>query len=149
MEAVTKAVTFLNENWTLILTVVAAAGGIVAKTANWLKKDKAEKKEAAIDAIRKTALSLVTEAERRYGSGTGAVKRAKVLEKIFEKYPVIAQVINKDDTAELLDKIIDEALVELRELLESNTEFYDLINNTLTIEGPFLTGVELEAISDE
>ena len=143
MKAITNFLTFLNENWTLILVCLGAIAGIVAKTKNWMAKSQEEKKEAAIEAIRRSMLALVTEAEREYGSGTGTVKRADVLARIFTQYPILAEVMDIEDTTEMLDEMIDEALVTLRALLEDNEAFFDLINNTIT-----LTGAELATCQD-
>lgn len=133
MNGIANFLTFLSENWTLILTIAGAIVGIVVKTRNWLDKSKDEKAWAAIDAIRLSMLSLVTEAEKEYGGGTGSVKRSQVLQKIFEQYPILGQVISVDTTTALLDTMIDDALVQMRKLLEDNEAFYDLINNTLTL----------------
>lgn len=133
MNGIANFLTFLNDNWTLLLTIGGAVAGIVIKTRSWFAKSKDEKIAAAIEALRVSMLSLVTEAEKEYGGGTGSVKRSQVLQKIFEQYPVLAQAVKIDDTTKLLDSMIDDALVEMRELLENNEAFYDLIHNTLTL----------------
>ena len=139
MKAIINFLNFLCENWMLILAVFMAIGGILIKTRKWLSMSNDAKRKAAIEAVRRSMLALVTAAEQAYGSGTGLIKRSQVLEKIFTQYPVLADAVNITETTVMLDEMIDEALVDLRELFESNEKFYDIINNTLT-----LTGEELE-----
>lgn len=144
MNGITNFLTFLNDNWTLIIACVAAIGGIVAKTVNWFKSNKQDRRKSAIEAVRRSMLALVTEAEQAYGAGTGTVKRSQVLERIFAQHPILAQAVNIEETTNMLDEMIDEALKELRKLLEDNEAFYDIINNTLTI-----TGEELATLTEE
>lgn len=131
MNGILNFLNMLNDNWTLILAAAAALFGIAAKTHKWVRMGEEEKRKAAIEAVRKSMLAMVTEAEQKYGSGTGTVKRSDVLKEIFEQYPVLAQAIHIDGTTELLDSMIDTALKDLRKLLEDNNEFNAIINGLI------------------
>ena len=138
MDAFINFLTFLSENWTMILMVVTAVVAIVSKTRKWIRMDKKQKKDAILEIVRRTMLYLVTEAEREYGGGTGSLKRADVLAKVFEKYPILAQYGNVDTIVKQLDYMIDDNLVVLKDLLENNPAFYDLMNNVLTLDADVL-----------
>lgn len=141
MNAINNLIQFLNDNWTLLTAIAAGVFGICVKVKRWLKKSKVERQKAAIEAVRLSMLDLVTNAEKEFGTGAGVIKRSQVLNKIFEQYPVLAEALNIEDTTSMLDEMIEDALDDLREMLENNTEFYDLIYNVLT-----LTEEDLEAI---
>lgn len=152
MNAINNLLQFINNNWTLITAILAAAFGIYVKVKKWLALTKEQKKKAAIEAVRISILDLVTEAEQAYGGGTGVIKRSQVLHKIFDAYPVLAEALNIDATTDMLDGMIDEALRKLRELLEDNKEFYDIVYNTLTISGEELAqlaDLDLSAIPEK
>ena len=146
MNAIANFLTFLAEYWTLILAVVTAAVAIATKTRQWMALSKDEKKKAAIEAVRRSMLYFVTEAEKEYGGGTGALKRAKVFAEIFKQYPILAQFANVEAVTSLIDYFIDDNLVELRELLENNEAFYDYVNNVMTLTAEQIAEIDTAAM---
>lgn len=138
MNGINEIWTFLCEHWLTISMVAAVAVGIVVKVRKWLAMDKEQRKAAVIEAVRCSMLALVTEAEREYGGGTGSLKRSMVLKRIFEQYPILNVFGDVNSIVNKLDKMIDKSLVELKELLESNPEFYDLMHNVLTLDADML-----------
>ncbi|GHU95023.1 hypothetical protein FACS1894208_07110 [Clostridia bacterium] len=87
---------FLLSNWDSILVVVAAAAGVIALIA--------QKQYAILDKI---AFSLVTEAEKKYGGGTGAAKFAAVIEWLYPKIPALIRLFV---TSKQLEGIIERVL---------------------------------------
>ena len=66
----------------------------------------------------KMLFSIVTEAEKEYGGGTGILKLAEVMNKIYPKLPPIVKTFV---TAERLTKWVEEALAAAKAKWESNT----------------------------
>ena len=64
--------------------------------------------------IRAWLLYIVTQAEKDWGSGTGPIKLSQVYDMFVARYPFIKTFIS----LETFDKLVDNALDEMRELLE-------------------------------
>lgn len=117
----------INQNWTLI-TVVAGLGILVyKKIKNYLSLSGQEKIDLALKQIRITALKMVTDAEDEYANlvKAGEIKRAEVIDVIFEKYPILNKVTDQETLIKMLDDIIDEALITMRKVIEENTKTED------------------------
>lgn len=66
------------------------------------------------DVIRKIALSLVVQAEKALGSGTGELKYAWVIEHLYDKLP---KVISFLYTKKEIDNMIETAVSKLKQIL--------------------------------
>lgn len=97
---------FLLLNWDSVLIVLAVAALIIFLIAR--------KQYAILDKI---VLALVTEAEKQYGGGTGAVKLAAVIDWVYPKIPAIIRLFI---TAAQLTAIIERVLAEARTKWEKN-----------------------------
>lgn len=62
--------------------------------------------------------AAVTQAEREFGSGTGSLKLAAVIEAVYPKLPAVVKLFV---TAERLTKWIELALVEAKRAWETNS----------------------------
>lgn len=113
---------FVNEHWTEILVVAGLALVTWKRVKEYLQKTDEEKIQIAKTQIKETILRLVTQAEEDYADWVkaGAVKRAQVIEEIFRDYPILSRVTDQDSLIKEIDKMIDEALVELRDILSKN-----------------------------
>ena len=113
----------INQNWTLITVIIGLGILVFKKVKNYLSLSNQEKINLALGQIRISALKLVTDAEETYDNWVkaGAIKRAEVIDRIFEKYPILNKVTDQETLIETLDNIIDEALVEMRKVIEENT----------------------------
>jgi hypothetical protein len=97
---------FLLSNWDSVLVVLAVlAGGVVLI---------AKKEYAVLDKI---VLALVTEAEKKYGGGTGAVKLAAVVDWLYPKIPAIIRLFISERQ---IEQIIERVLAEAQKKWESN-----------------------------
>lgn len=114
----------INENWTLITVIIGLGILVFKKVKNYSQLSDEEKVALALKQIRITALKMVTDAENDYKNWikAGSIKRAEVMNKIFEKYPILNKVTDQETLIATLDKIIDDALEEMRKVIENNTQ---------------------------
>lgn len=114
----------INQNWTLITVIIGL--GILAfkKIRSYLSLSEQEKINTALEQVRITALEMVTDAEDVYQNWVkaGAIKRSEVIGRIFEEYPILNKVTDQETLIKTIDKIIDEALVEMRKVIEENAQ---------------------------
>lgn len=112
----------INQNWTLITVVIGLGILVFKKVKSYLSLSDQEKINLALGQIRISALKLVTEAELSWEDmvKAGSIKRSEVIDEIFEKYPILNKVTDQETLIETLDNIIDEALVEMRKVIEEN-----------------------------
>ena len=75
----------------------------------------------------KLILKKISDAEEEYEKWVeaGSVKRAKVMEEIFKQYPILSKVTNQEELIQWIDTQIDDALVELRKIIEKNKALED------------------------
>ena len=97
---------FIGANWDSIFFIVAVLAGIIFLAA--------KKQYAILDRI---IFALVTEAEKKFGAGTGAAKLAAVIDWV---YPKIPSVIRLFLTAKKLESIIERVLAEAQERWKAN-----------------------------
>lgn len=76
-----------------------------------------------LDSIGKVLFSLVTEAEQILGSGTGQAKTALVVALFYERYPSLSRYVSST----LLTKLIEQAVVEMSDYIESNINMRKII----------------------
>lgn len=48
------------------------------------------------------------------------MKRAQVIEKIFETYPILSKVTDQEELIKWIDEVIDESLETMRKVFEEN-----------------------------
>ena len=104
---------FLIQNWDLVLVVVCAIGGLGFMVYKYLTLPTSKKKES----IRKNLLNLVIEAERLYGSKKGKEKFQFVYGMLSTTF-----IWLKFIPVSVIEELVDEALDEMRELLEKKGE---------------------------
>lgn len=68
--------------------------------------------------IREWALAVVIEMEKQYGSKTGSLKLSAAYSLFFKSFPELVTIISFEQFSE----IIDDALAQMRHLLETNKE---------------------------
>lgn len=102
--------------------VVALAAGLVA--GYYIRYFITAPKNSKIEMIKNWLLFATAEAESEMGAGTGKLKLAKVYNMFIERFPQIASVMKYEKFCDL----VDEALVTLRHLIESNENIEEIIN---------------------
>ena len=122
LDGINKFLTFINDNWVYITTIIGLAIAVINKIRNYLNKSNEEKIEIAKAQINEVMLILVTEAEQDYLEWTkaGSVKRAQVIDQVFAMYPVLSTITNQEEIITWIDDAIDNALKEMRKIFEEN-----------------------------
>lgn len=100
------------DNWYLVVGGVAILAAIIIAIIHFFKQPSSEQ----IEKVKEWLLYIVTVAERELGSGTGKLKLRYVYDKFVERFNWIAKVISFDKFSSL----VDEALEEMKHLLESS-----------------------------
>lgn len=114
----------INQNWTLITIVIGLGILVYAKIKNYLSLSKEQKVDIALNQIRNVALKLVTDAEEDYEKWVkaGSIKRSQFIKQIYADYPILSKVADQETLLEKIDMIIDDALDEMRRVIEENTK---------------------------
>lgn len=96
---------FIQNNYTSIIVIILFVVGILMLYKNNKK-----------DIVRKILLSLVVQAEKALGSGTGELKYAWVLDNFYNKMPSIIKLLF---TKKEIDTMIEEGVQRLKDILAS------------------------------
>ena len=132
MTAIYNFLTWIENNWTMIVAIATLLFAIYMKAKSavnkWLKmtdeerqKETEEQIKKAKQAIANYILSLVASAEIDWeGSGLGPIKRAQVIEKIYKEYPILLEVVDQRELMRFIDEHIDQALEIVREKLRKD-----------------------------
>lgn len=112
---------WLISNWGLLLAALAGAGAAVI----WIVKFIKLPKEQQLANVRKWLLWAVCQAEKELGGGTGQLKLVKVYDMFVAQFPVLAEWV----TFEAFSGMVDEALEEMRGLLERNKSIARILAN--------------------
>lgn len=105
---------WLIENWSLLVVILAGlcVGFVYAK--KFLDKPTDEQ----MAKIKEWLLYAVMEAEAQFGSGTGKLKLHYVYDMFITRFPAFVDIIS----FEMFSKLVDEALEEMRKLLQFNLD---------------------------
>ena len=97
---------FILENWDFLLLIAAALASVVYFA---FKGNKS--------VVMKMLYALVTEAEKEYGAGTGALKLAAVIAVVYPKLPAMIKLFITEAT---LTKWVEDALATAKEAWKKN-----------------------------
>ena len=124
LDGIKNFLMFVNNHWTEIVVILGLLLAVGKKIAAYLNMSDDEKIAIAKKQLGETMLKLVTQAEQDYNAWVkaGAVKRAEVIDVIYQKYPILNRVADQDTLIAEIDKMIDEALVEMRKIISENRE---------------------------
>lgn len=103
---------FILDYWYIIIAAIALVAVAVIYAVKFCKLPS----DAQRTKIREWLLYAVTEAEKQLGGGTGQLKLRLVYDMFLSKFGYIARLISFETFSEL----VDEALVEMRDLLDKN-----------------------------
>lgn len=112
---------WLIDNWSLLLVILSCL--VVAFV--YIKKFKNLPSEQQVTTIKEWLLWAVIEAEKEFKGGTGALKLRYVYNLFLERFPSLSSII----PFELFSLWVDEVLVQMKHLLETNeavAKFVDL-----------------------
>lgn len=105
---------FIVANWDSVLLIFAVAAILIVLY-----------KHGHIEIIKKVLFSLVSRAEKEFGSGTGELKKAAVIEWIYEKLPKIVTVFI---TPKEIEQLIESVLEYAKAKWAANTALQDYID---------------------
>lgn len=105
---------FLLENWDSALVVV---GVVIAAIVLY--------KRGEVEILKEILFKLVTKAEQEFGGGTGELKKAAVVEWIYEKLPAILRILI---TRKEIDRLIDEVLAYAKTKWAANARLQEYIS---------------------
>ena len=105
---------WIIDNWSLLVVAV----GVLVSILLYTKKFTSMPTEEQIKKVKEWLLYAVLEAEGEFGGGTGQLKLRYVYDLFLSKFPDIAKII----TFEMFSKYVDEVLVEMRHLLDTNLD---------------------------
>ena len=122
MDGITSFLTFVNDNWTVIVVVLGLALGLARKIREYVQKTDEEKIEIAKVYIKECILKMITDAELDYEEwkSAGSIKRSQVIQEIYDRYPVLDKVADQKALIAWIDREIDNALKVLREVIKNN-----------------------------
>lgn len=112
-----NVINFIAQNWDFILLIIAAVAALGFAI---FKGNKT--------VVMKMLFSLVTEAEKAYGAGTGALKLSAVLTELYPKLPAMIKALVSE---EQLTGWIEEALTAAKTKWETNTAIAAYIEGDL------------------
>ena len=132
MKSLENLLKFIVENWSQIVLILTLIMTIAMKTKaffeDWKNKTKEEKEEAkkkaiesAKSAVKEYILVAVSKAEldwKEVDGKLGPTKRAQVIGEIFEKYPILTTIENKEEVIKYIDELIDKSLKIVKEELK-------------------------------
>lgn len=103
---------FIINNWYIIFAFIAVGAAAGIAIYHYIKLPTS----AQLDKVREWLLWAVTEAERELGGGTGQLKLRSVYDLFVVRFPWLAKVISFNTFSDL----VDEALVDMRNMLNTN-----------------------------
>lgn len=110
---------FIIDYWYIILAALAVVAVGVTHAVKFLRLPSEEQMEK----VREWLLFAVMQAERIYGSKTGALKLRYVYDLFLGKFDWLARLI----TFEAFSELVDKALVEMKEQLAKNGAIADYV----------------------
>lgn len=112
---------FILNNWYIILAVIAILVGGGYALHSFFKLPS----EAQLAKVKEWLLYAVTEAEKELGGGTGQLKLRYVYDMFLTKFPWLVDIIS----FEMFSDLVDDALVDMRELLQKNQAVKALVES--------------------
>lgn len=108
-----KIIVFLAANWDSVLVVM----GFVVLCVVLVKRGETK-------ILKHILFNLVTQAEREFGSGTGALKYAAVSDWIYQRLPAVLKLLFTEGD---INTMIETALTEAKQKWETNKDIKEII----------------------
>ena len=111
---------FIINNWYIILALAAVLGVAAWYVYRYFNLPS----EAQLAKVREWLLWAVTEAEKELGGGTGKLKLRQVYDLFVTRFPWLAKTVS----FELFSSLVDDALDEMRDMLDKNEAVKAFVN---------------------
>ena len=120
MTSIKNLLNFLNENWSQIIIILALIFTVYKKYQSFSKMSQKEKVDTAILIVSQIILEKLAAAEDEWVKykKTGTIKRSKVINEIYEQYPVLKTYADQDYIINKIDEFIDEGLKNLEKTIK-------------------------------
>ena len=113
LNAVAEFLKFANNYWTVVIIIIGLAYALYDKIKKYLATSKEEKIEMAKKALKENLLKYMADAE---------IKRAQVIAKIYEDYPILKEYVDQDELIKFIDKQIDSMKSEIDKVITKSLE---------------------------
>lgn len=122
LNGIQNFLTFIESNWTNIIVIVGLSISVGRKVKDYFSKSNEEKIAIAKSQIHEMILKMISDAEEDYNEWikAGSIKRSQVIGEIFASYPILSKVVDQETLISWIDYEIDNALDELRKIIEEN-----------------------------
>lgn len=128
----------IYDNLPMILTIIAIAAGIAIKVRNFLKRSKEEQMkqlqeqaDKVVELVKESLLSIVSKAEKEWGSGTGTIKKSWVWEQLQAQHQKLTEYISEGMIdKEVVDSLIELAVEELNTMIKKNQKAAEAVKPT-------------------
>jgi len=117
LEGIKNLLSLVTANWALITVIIGLGIGIYARVKTYLKLTNDQKVNLAFTSVSKIILDLVTNAQDKFGVDMNVIKRSNVLSAIYSQFPILTEVMDQDTVTAKIDKLIDDAIAEMKEVL--------------------------------
>ena len=133
MKSIINLLEFLNDNWTYILIIASLLFAIYRKTVKWIKASKKKKIDTTIIIVSNIILEKIANAEEDWiiYTKTGSIKRSKVINEIYESYPILKEYADQEYVIECIDNLIDKGLKDIKHTLNDIKNNPDKISNVI------------------
>lgn len=105
---------WIIDNWSLLVVLACAMVAVFI----YVKKFASMPTEEQIAKVKEWLLYAVMQAEAEFGGGTGQLKLRYVYDMFLSKFPDVAKLVS----FEMFSKLVDEVLIQMRHLLDSNLD---------------------------
>lgn len=113
---------FIIDNWYIILAALAVFAGAGIGVYRYFNLPS----ESQLTKVREWLLWAVTGAEKELGGGTGKLKLRQVYDLFVTRFPWLAKVLSFQKFSDM----VDDALDEMRKMLESNKAVRNLVEGS-------------------
>lgn len=118
---------FITENWFVIVALTALGGGIGYAVYSFVKMPS----DKQLSKVKEWLLYAVTKAEKELGAGTGKIKLRYVYDMFVARFDWCAKVI----TFEMFSMMVDEALEQMKSMLENNRAAQEFVTGESIEQG--------------
>ena len=97
---------WLVDNWSLLVVLVCAIGGVVFGCKKFVQSGKTNQ----LKKVKEWLLFACVEAERDFGSGKGQLKLRYVYDMFVEKFGVIKYIVTFEEFSKMVDEVLESAI---------------------------------------
>ena len=108
-----------NNYWTLVVVIIGLSIALYEKIKKYLQTSKEEKIEMAKAALKENLLKYMADAEIEWSDyeKSGEIKRAQVISKIYEDYPILKEYLKQEELIKYIDSEIDKLKVTVDKVI--------------------------------